>query len=175
MGRSYWFHCLKCGYKFDAFLGVGFCFPIEYQQIMHDAAEGKYGESVQQFLKAYPDGVLNCDRVLLQCTCCDVLSVRPDLSMWIPKYGCISGSGVGYSAAHADQSRDIAVPWDLDRYQLVRHYEHTCEQCGKPMRVMAKDDELSCKYIFGTKKLQTGIHCPVCREKMLLDTMGFWD
>lgn len=175
MGSSYLFHCMKCGYKFDAFLGTGFIYPVEYQQIMHDAAAGKYGESVREFLASHPDGVLNCDRVLLQCTCCDVLKVMPDLSMYVSGPDCSSGPRDGGTAADSKGYWNFAAPWDLKEYQLVSHYEHTCEKCGKPMKKVAVEERIPLARASGSDKRRTRIHCPVCRDKMYLDCISCWD
>ncbi len=90
MGSGYSLKCRKCGYEFSANLGVGFMFPLAYQETMEAGKAGKLGKEVKRFLEEHPDGVMDCSSVILQCSECGALGCGPDLSMYVPGEDCLA-------------------------------------------------------------------------------------
>lgn len=157
MGTGYSLKCRKCGYGFSANLGVGFMFPLVYQETMEAGREGKLGKEVRQFLEEHPDGVLDCNAVMLQCTECGELGRAPDLSMYLPKEG---REGASYVA-----------PWNLDEYKLIGRYDHRCSKCKGKMRII-QEKELEQPVGNGNP---TKVLCPKCKEPLWLDGILMWD
>lgn len=177
MGHGHILQCKKCGYKLKLFLGVGFVFPKVYQETIEGAKEGKYGETVQTFLEKHPDGALNCDNVLLQCTECGNLETEKDLSMYVPKQGAEPIEKERWSIAFPFEGADYVAPWDLDpdHYELVCRYEHKCKKCGAKMRTFSeKEMDKKLGKIFLEEK-QTEFACPECREPLWQVGDMMWD
>lgn len=129
MGTGISLRCRKCGYEFSANLGVGFMFPLLYQQVMDAAGKGEVRQKVQSFVEEHPDGALDCDSVVLQCTDCGNLSCGPDLTMYVPGNNTPTRSVGNWPAARRRERTSYVVPWDLDKYELFGYYDHRCGKC----------------------------------------------
>lgn len=175
MGRGYLLHCRKCGYEFSANLGVGFMFPRDYQQTMEAGKEGKLGKEVRQFLEEHPDGALDCNIVVLQCSECGKLESAPDLSMYVPGKDSPAPSSGNWSVAFPHEGTSCVAPWDLDRYTLVGLYDHRCKKCKGKMKII-KEDEFE-RLIRGADfdNHPTKMPCPKCKELLWLGEIMMWD
>ncbi len=176
MGSGFVLRCKKCGYKKELYLGVGFRFPQIYQETIESARKGKYGKIVQMFLEEHPDGVLNCDRVLLQCPDCNYLETGLDLSMYIPKQDTIPKEQGRLAVSAPFEDASYVAPWKLDNYELIRHYEHICRKCGTKMKALnEKDLEKENGPLFPRRE-QTEFGCPKCGEPLWnVDRKILWD
>ena len=175
MGRGYSLQCRKCGYELSANLGVGFMFPLAFQEMTEAGKTGKLGEEVRQFLEEHPDGVLDCDTVILQCSECGALECGPDLTMYVPGEDTPPPSSGNWSVGCPHEGSSYVAPWDLDRYKLFGLYDHRCDKCKGKMKII-KEKEFE-KLICGADFDQhpTKIHCPECREPLWLSDLIMWD
>ena len=175
MGKGYALKCRNCGYEFSANLGVGFMFPMAYQGTMEAGKAGKLGKEVKQFLEEHPDGVLDCDIVVLQCSECGELGRAPDLSMYVPgEHSPVPSSG-NWSGSFPHEGISYVAPWELDQYTLVKRYDHRCGKCKGKMKII-KEKELE-KLIrsAGSGDHPTKIPCPRCKQPLWLGEMLMWD
>ena len=164
MGSGFDLKCRKCGYRFEANLGIGFSFPRVYRDTMKAAMDGKYGEEVRRFLMEHPDGALDCSRVLLRCGECGALDSDMDLSMYLPEE---KGKPEDY------------IPWaswtGMEGYKLVRRYAHRCKRCGCSMNSFHEnelDEVMGCP---SDDKSVTGLRCPDCGDYLRYDSYCMWD
>ncbi len=179
MGSSYCFHCRKCGNQEEFYLSVGFRFPDTYRRTVSEAKKGSYGKELRDFFAEHPDGVLDCDRVLLQCTECGALETGTDLSTYVRKPDLQAREKGRWSVAFPFEGEEYVAPWDLKNYKLVAHYEHTCEKCGSKMKTI-KEDEIEEMYgdrgsFNPSRPKETGFACPVCKEPLWYVYRGLWD
>lgn len=174
MGKGYSLNCRKCGYEFSANLGAGFMFPGVYRQTMEDGREGRLGKEVRQFLEEHPDGALDCGTVILQCAACGELESAPDLSMYVPGEDSPPPSSARWSVAFPYEGVSCVAPWNLDRYRLVRHYDHRCGRCGGKMKVI--NEEGFERYLRNdARKEPTDLRCPDCGEPLYMGDVWMWD
>ena len=175
MGHGQLFQCKKCGYELKAHLGVGFLFPKVYQETVEAAKTGQYGKTVQAFMEEHPDGVLNCDNVLLQCTECGELETEKDLSMYTPKPDVETKETGRWSVAFPFKGALYMAPWDLDKYDLVCHYKHLCKKCGAEMKTVTEEEmeKQFGKMFCGAQK--TSFACPKCGEYLWNVGDIMWD
>ena len=173
MGTSIEMECNNCHFSFEAFLGIGFRFPQVYQDTINAAKEGKFGEIVQSFLLEHPDGALNCNMVLLQCTSCDELDKSRDLSMYIPKDKPATHDGI-WSVAFPYKNASYESPRDLkDHYRLIKSYDHICRKCGGKMRPITEENLTPESYEpYG---IPVNVNCPKCHKPMTIGGYGMWD
>ena len=175
MGRGLVFQCKNCDYKFRSLLGVGFLFPAKYEETIEAAKAGKYGNSVQEFLLKHPNGVLDCDNVLVQCTECGDLETRTDLSMYLPPENVNIEKDVRWSVACPFMGASYVAPWDLKDYKLISHYDHICKKCGSKMRTLKKGDFDEAVGSFHVKETQTEFVCPECKNPLWITGEIMWD
>ena len=83
MGSGCTMKCPQCGYEFGRSEGVGFMFPMVYQELVQKAKNGELGEEIKLFFSEHPDGAINADRTTLVCNECGNLSGDYDLTMYI--------------------------------------------------------------------------------------------
>ena len=175
MGSGCSLKCRKCGYEFSANLGVGFMFPLAYQETMEAGKAGKLGKEVKRFLEEHPDGVMDCSSVILQCSECGALGCGPDLSMYVPGEETPPLSSGNWSVSFPHEGVSCVAPWHLERYKLFGLYDHRCKECKGKMKII-KEKEFE-QLIRGADAdhSPTKIPCPECREPLWLDEMLMWD
>ena len=165
MGCGYGFRCKKCGYHFDAMLGVGMLFPIVYEETVKAGREGKFGEEIQHFLKEYPEGALNAENAAYRCGKCGRDAAEPVLTMYLPKDpGKEKDPEKGrWSVAFPGEGIDYVAPYELEtEYKVHKIHPHFCSACGGRMRRMAD------------RELKAGLRCPECGE-MMEPSYELWD
>lgn len=175
MGRGIELECRKCRYSFGVNFGVGFLFPQAYQETMEAAKKGKLGKNVQAFLAEHPDGALDCDQVLLQCTSCGKLDRGVDLSMYVPKDKLVVNEG-RWSVSCSFEEASYVAPWELkEHYQLVQPYDHVCRKCGNKMQVIKEDDLIPEGQESEGKDTKVNVNCPKCHKPMVVGGYMMWD
>jgi len=175
MGRGYELVCRKCRYLFEVYFGVGFNFPLVYQKTINAAKEGKLGRDLQDFLSEHPDGALDCELVMLQCTSCDRLECDKDLSMYIPADEPVTHEGI-WSVAQPLEDVPYIAPWDLQEYyRLMKPFEHICEKCGNRMRVIKEKDLAPMNQETGKSRAAANVNCPKCHKPMTIGGYSMWD
>ena len=177
MGTGYTLRCRKCGYEISANLGVGFLFPLAYQETMEAARAGKLGKRYQQFLQEHPDGSLNTEVVFLQCEECGTLKSGQDLSMYIRNPDVPRREQGRWSVAAPFEGEDYVSPMELDRENTYTLYApgHICRKCGKPMRTITQDELWKIKMKSGADCGRTEVFCPKCREPLWIESISMWD
>lgn len=175
VGKGFGLVCKKCHYSYEVNLGIGYNFPQIYQKTMEAAKKGILGESVQSFLITHPDGALDCNAVLLQCTSCGELDSDMDLSMYIPQDRPVSHIN-GWSISNQAANTFYALPRELkEHYQLMKTYNHNCRKCGNRMRII-KEEELIPKDQKTRKRSMTiNVNCPKCHQPMMIGGYMMWD
>ena len=113
MGIGYIFNCQKCGYEFEAFLGIGMAFEEDHIETLEKAREGKLGKKVQKFFLEHPNADIDSSYVFAQCPKCGKHETVQNLSMYVPKG---------------------------EKYGLFIRYEHKCKDCGEPLEIIAAKD-----------------------------------
>lgn len=175
MGRGYSLKCRKCGYEFSANPGVGFMFPEVYQEMMKAGREGKLGKEVKRFLEEHPDGALDCDAVILQCTECGTLECAPDLTMYVPGENSPPPSSGNWSVSIPCKDAEYVAPWTLEKYTLFGLYDHRCEKCMGKMRIIKEKEFENLAYDAVSNGFPTKIHCPKCKERLFVGEIMMWD
>lgn len=177
MGTGYTLHCRGCGYKISANLGIGFLFPVDYQETMEAAREGKLGKTIQQFLQEYPDGVLNTEGVLLQCPDCRTLESGLDLSMYVRNPDIPRREQGQWSVPAPFEKVDYVSPMELEEENTYILYApgHICEKCGKPMKSITDNDLMARKAGAEKEAGRTVISCPCCGKPLWIDGVMMWD
>ena len=116
MGQGNTYHCARCDYSFEAYLGVGMAFPMVYRETVEKAKLGKLGRTLQRFLQDHPDGAIDCENHVILCSRCGQLKCGPGLDMYVPKKGhdpAAEQHGI-WSTAMPFDDESYVVPWDLE-------------------------------------------------------------
>ena len=175
MGTGYSLGCKKCGYEISGNLGVGFMFPLVYQETMEAAKAGKLGKTVKEFLEEHPDGTLNTGNAFLQCPECGDLKVGQDLSMYIRIPDVPRREQGRWSTAAPFPDAEYVSPGELEGEDTYRFhgYGNICEKCGKPMKPITIYDLDRRRY--KEKSDQSDVPCPKCRELLWISVISMWD
>lgn len=162
MGRGYTYKCQKCGYTFTAFLGVGFMYPMLYQDTMNAARAGELGEQAMRFLEDNPDGAINPETVIAWCEKCGQYETVSELGMYVPKDKLLHIVNKGnWSVAVPCDDIEYVSDFETD-YVLKEKYDHRCSACGGKMRILTEEE---------TEKLV----CPECGADMIAQSDIMWD
>lgn len=177
MGTGYTLRCKKCAYKISANLGVGFFFPKVYQQTMEAAREGKFGETIRQFLQNHPDGALNIESVFLQCPECGSLKNGPDLSMYVRNQEIPRRENGRWSVAAPFEDADYVSPMELEQENTYVLYApgHICKKCGKPLKSITENELVKRDAGEVQERGRTVISCPKCGNSLWIDDVIMWD
>jgi len=167
MGQGFSIKCKKCGFTFDANFGVGFMFPVVYEEMIEKGRSGELGEEVKSFLEDNKYGTLDVENIVLRCTECGNLETGYDLSMYVPyndEYVPDSEKKVRWSVAFPAEGMKYVSPVDLkEHYKKVIDYPHKCSNCSGKMMLIKKEDF-------------DKIPCPECDGIMnQTDECFFWD
>ncbi len=174
MNSEYILNCRECGFGLQAWFGTCVLYPGDYRKIVKAVRLGAYGDSARKALKETPMGVLDCDRVLLQCTECGWLETEPDLSVYGPKEPILQETAK-WSLYEPFEGAAYAVPWSLKGYTLACRTEHTCSKCSAVMKIIREDDlgEWECEHDY--EREPTEIACPKCGKSLWLSGKTMWD
>ncbi len=177
MGTGYMLRCRKCRYEISANLGIGFRFPLAYQETMEAARTGTFGKTIKHFLEDHPDGALNIDEVFLQCPECGALKAGPDLSMYIRNPDVQRKEQGRWSVALPFEDADYVSPMELEQDRSYVYYApgQICEKCGKPLKSITEIDLMKNDIASGHNTGQTVLSCPECKESLWVDGIIMWD
>ena len=70
MGMGKIFKCENCGESFITMMGIGMNFPFEYQEIVNDIKNGKYGEEFKDLMLSREGVVVDLEKCLYICDKC---------------------------------------------------------------------------------------------------------
>ncbi len=177
MGMGFTLRCRGCGYKISADFGVGFMFPFAHGEIMEKARTGKLGKTVKQFLEEHPDGALNTEKVLLQCTDCGALHCGPDLSMYVRNPDVPREEKEKWSVAVPAERAEYVSPSELKEGEAYQFYGYgnICRKCKKPMKPIRQEDLENHGGGSEEERLRTAVSCPKCREPLWIAGTSYWD
>ena len=162
MGSGYTCTCNKCGFTFNAHVGVGFRYPAVYQETLKAARSGRLGKKARNFITENPEGAINPKWVVARCEKCGQYESVPDLSMYIPKEGHPASKNRGnWTGASLDDENEYVSDFDTD-YELKETYDHKCRKCGGRMTIIGDEP-------------QEHMPCPMCDGKMESEHTIFWD
>ena len=163
MSTKYTFACKRCRYSIGMSMCDGYESPWAYRKIAETAKSGKLGEDIRQFLKDHPEGRLDTETVLLQCTECHCLKTAPALSMFLPKEGTVRSR------------RDFAVPQELrDNYRLYEHSQYKCHKCGAPMKTIREEKLEEMVERAGFQSPVEELPCPECGKTLDYTGKQLW-
>lgn len=133
MGAGKIYNCKKCGYEFTEMNGIGYLFPMEYQECIEKGRNGEYGDEIKNFLAEHPDGALNCEKISLVCEDCNELMTDYDFTMYLPK-------------KNIRITKDsYFMPDELKAgFAKYKDYNHKCEKCGGSMCRLNSRKTLKC-------------------------------
>lgn len=69
MGYGHSYKCENCGRRDNIILGVGMLYPLQCERTKEAAIEGKFGKTLQQATNDYPDGFMDCEKIIYACNC----------------------------------------------------------------------------------------------------------
>ena len=163
MGQAYEFKC-KCGYSFTPFLGVGFMFVQQYNDVKESAIKGEFGEELKAFFAEHPEGAINAEVVVGRCKKCGKYESFPNLSMYLPINVEENEKG-RWSVPVPSEGAAYVAPWDLEEsYKLYETYQHKCKSCGGDMDILTEKD-----------LVESGIICPECGKTIECGANIMWD
>lgn len=161
MGSGYTCTCKKCGFVFNAHVGVGFNYPSLYQETLKAAKSGRLGKQVKSFITENPDGAIDPKLVIARCEECGKYDSVPDFSMYIPKEGHPASKSKGNWTVGSSDDIEYVFDFDTD-YELKEKYNHKCKGCGGPLRIIGD-------------KVPEHLPCPMCGGEMESEHSIFWD
>lgn len=173
MGMDLACSCKKCGYRFEAAVGVGWLYPKVYVKTVAEMKEGKFGEQGKEFFEAFPNGAITCENIVVQCNDCGQLMTVPELALYVPKEGYdpakqerkvpwLSGfSGKGYDYVPFSETSE--------NYQLFERYDHRCIYCNGHTSVVPGFTENMAEGI------DRHVQCPECGSMMKIYITACWD
>ena len=173
MGTMLMCKCDKCGYTFEAAVGIGFLYPKVYSETVRKVKEGQFGEQGKEFFEAYPDGAISCERIVVQCNDCRQLICVPELTLYVPKEEYIpnkQNKEIPWSSAFSGKGYEYVAPTELhDHYQLFEEYDHRCPYCNGHTTVVPGFTENVNDIV------DTHVCCPQCGSVMKINFSGWWD
>lgn len=139
MGWGHTYKCKNCGKSGELFLGVGARYPTVCKRAKEAAVRGKLGRGLLHAALEYPDGNVDCEKILYACDC-GGWTVTQRLDYFIAEDAVI-------------QSRPYAS-WEQLGATPIYRYRHMCPKCRKKMHPYPEKD---------IRKL----NCPVCGGKLV--------
>ena len=162
MGSGYTCTCKKCGFVFNAHVGVGFNYPSLYQETLKAAKSGKLGKKARSFIINNPEGAIDPKRVVARCEKCGQYESVPDLSMYIPKEGNpASKNRENWTVATRGDATEYVFDFDTN-YELKETYDHKCKECGGRLTVIGEE-------------LQAHMPCHICDGEIVPELNILWD
>ena len=175
MSTRFRLYCRRCTYKRVADLGPVFTFPVVYRKILETAESGKLGEDLQRFVAEHPEGVLNCETVLVTCRKCFRLQTAPDLSMFLPKRPDVRPPAGIRPVSFRYDKIPPAEPIPREDYALFQRYEYTCRKCKEKMRTIHEQTLRKAFAKYGLRDPVPSLICPECEKPLYFAGMEFVD
>lgn len=165
--------CKKCGYRFEADMGVGLMYPKTYQSTIDKIRKGFYGQQGKEFLEVFPNGAISREEIVVQCDDCRKLTCVPDLTLYIPKEDYDPDKrdrSIPWSSACTGKDREYVSPDELEvNYEAFERYNHRCPYCNSHASVLPGFTEDV------SKNQDKFVHCPNCGSLLEIEIEGLWD
>ncbi|MDM8298089.1 hypothetical protein QUW58_23115 [Enterocloster aldenensis] len=173
MGLELICNCKKCGYNFDAYVGVDMLYPKVYSETVAKMKEGQFGEQGKEFFEVFPNGAISCENIVVQCNDCGQLMVVPDLTLYIPREGynlVKQNKRIPWSTGFCGKGYEYISFSELhNHYQLFEQYDHRCTNCGGHTSVVIGFTERM------DESIDRHVRCSECGSMMKIDIVGSWD
>ncbi len=138
MGRS--FTCRKCGKEYDVFWGIGFRFPLIYEELLEDIKNGKYGQEWKDLVLRGEHVAVDAEDCVYLCKKCGHWDAEPNLSLYAPND---PEAIMKKEAAEEEKVSSYVMSYELKKdYHLLKRRLHKCPECGGLMH-RATDSEIS--------------------------------
>lgn len=172
MGLDLMCECKKCGYSFEAPVGVGMLYPKVYCETVAKMKEGYFGKQGKEFFEAFPNGAISCENIVVKCNDCRQLMVVPELALYIPKdgYNPIKiDRKIPWSSGFSGKDYEYVSFSELDNhYQLFEQYNHRCLNCNGHTSVVTGFTECM------DENIDRHVRCPKCGTVLKIDIIGIW-
>ena len=177
MGYGMTIQC-KCQ-AWEVACGVGFGYPMAYQETLSDIKAGKYGEEMKKLVNETELVTVDADCKVYYCPQCGQVNSYQCLNLYQPndiesaKKARVGGwtgpdqrsiQSVGELGDWPYWLPDLSRPGENGDYVLLKKYDHLCPVCNSSMTEM--DEE---------KLTNEKITCPKCGAKYKKDVNMFWD
>ena len=158
MGSGVGFKCSKCGHKYSYGTGVGFLFPMVYEELLTSVKEGEYGEEWKNLALKNENVAIDAEIHLYCCKSCGGWDTEKGLTLYVPKDPEVIKQKeqeekrpwcVGFDFKNAS----YVTSYDLrEYYSVLKRYIHKCPNCGKPMHKATREEanNLPCPKCGGT-------------------------
>ena len=167
MGRNYGYKCRKCGKYIWFWDGVGFLFPVYYEETEEKILKGEYGQKYKEFFEVFPNAATDAESGAYECLHCGHVFNEVNLGMYLPKDDrkMIEPSDKAWSVAFSLKGRKYVTSIELEsEFELFEDEQHKCCKCGMEARKIIREEIYNCK-----------IKCRKCDEEMELIELEFWD
>ena len=155
MGMGKIFKCENCGESFITMMGIGMNFPFEYQEIVNDIKNGKYGEEFKDLMLSREGVVVDLEKCLYICDKCGSAEQNFCFDFYVPKKQ--------EDIEKVTKDSFYVTPSELkEDYELILKIEHTCDKCNSEMRKVEINETVT-------------LECPECGSKMKEDGFVNWD
>ena len=144
----------ECDFSLDFSDGIGMLYPVHYQKTVEEMKKGKMGKVLKDFFDEHPDGAVNIENAIVQCSKCKKCEVRKNLTMYIPDPKIKKKK-----KAELKDYVSISYPDDDDYIEYAK-YPHKCGYCGGEMNIIDRENF----------KI-----CPICGAGLIEEEVGFWD
>lgn len=165
MGDGVRLRCSKCKREYCAGWGIGFNFPIDYQNTAKAIKKGKYGEEWKSLYKKDEFVVFNAEDYVYSCRKCGRWDVEKGLSLYVPKD--VSALKIKYNLKSDKEleNRPYVMAYELkEEYKILKKRIHKCSKCGGVMKRQNDEENYH-------------LPCPYCGGEPDEDSTGpvFWD
>lgn len=160
MGNSLSCKCPECGFSFSALIGIGYMYPLVYNDTLQKIREGEYGKDAASFISEHPDAIVDASDAVYLCSSCHNLQAEQVLGLYLPKE----------ETAENENDRRLVLPCDFrGNYKLVKPYAHRCERCQSKTKKLT---ETSFRKLIAQHQLL----CPGCNAPLdIVDNGILWD
>jgi len=146
MGEGIRLRCDKCGHSFSANLGIGFCYPIQCEELLAAMRAGSFGKSFMRASEA-PDAAVHFSNELYRCKACGLIKSAPEIDLCIPISGGEITKGKFCAASNNLKKQPYVMASDIgDKYRIVLSKKHRCGKCRKPMERVRSLNKLVCPH-----------------------------
>lgn len=168
MGRGYGFICSQCGNEYGYGIGVGFLFPMVYEETLKEVKKGKYGEEWKNLVKNTKNIAIDAEEHLYVCKKCGTWKTEEGLSLYTPKdkkalktKNNDSRWAVGFDFSQASYVTSEEL---REYYKLLKSYTHRCPKCKARMHRATSEEAFN-------------LPCPKCGGKAKEDYLDIinWD
>ncbi len=156
MGKGYAFTCKDCGEEYNAQIGIGYFYPLDYEVTVETIKAGGYGKEWKDAFHEHPYTAVDAERHIYECEKCGHWEVRAGLSLYVPKDAeTVIRKQSDPMTTRMTKEIAFAMPSDLNEdYTVLKERVHACPACGAAMRRLHESalKSLRCPHCGGEPK-----------------------